>query len=218
MAIVDRHIDPVGLSPEVLNYADKWVWSAAVSSSGVVYQASSAFSAASVNSTVGPGTAIDVARNLHYQLSVVGGSASSAIISGGTIVVSGSNILGDSVSESVAISAAVSGSVGVAGTAIFGSVGTISFRSVSLATASSSNSSCVTFAVGRGNIIGLPQAVRSTNAVPYAWIGTTPQRGTDGSASYTVQGQSSGINYAGVSFSNALATNTPAAVIWRATR
>lgn len=202
MAIVDRHIDPGGLSPAVLNVLDKWVVSAKASAAAGVKTYASAFSAATLNSTVAPGTQIDYARNLLYQISVVGGTDSTAIISGGTCVVIGTDIRGSSISESVALTQMVSGTVPVEGSAMFASVATISWSNVSLHTGSSSNSSCVSASVGVGNIIGLPQSVKYTNAVPMAWIGTARQDG-----SFTVK--TGDFISAGVSFSNAVATNTP---------
>lgn len=217
MGIINRHIKTddgySGLSNHVLNQMADIIVSAKASATNAVYTVGSAFSAATLNSTVAPGTGVDFPRNLVYQLSVIGGTASSAIISGGSIIARGSDIRGSAISETIAGTALAAASVAVQGSACFGSLGTISFSNWSLHTGSSTNSSCVSFSVGLGNLIGLPQSFRGQNGAgtgvaPYAWIGTAIQPG-----SYTfITG--SDIPFAGVSFSNNLASNTPARVAY----
>lgn len=218
MAIVDRHIDPAGLGPAAHNFAHQYIASHKVSTINAVVTRASVFSASSINSTQAPGTAVDYARNLAYQLSVIGGTASSAIISGGSVVVLGSDILGNSLAETVAMTALAAASVPVAGTALFGSVGTVSYRSVSLLGASSSNSSCVSFSIGVGNIVALPQAIRSAGPLfslgassVIAYIGTARQSGS----ATLISGP---VGSAGVSFSNGLATNTPIQILFNVNR
>lgn len=204
MAIVDRHIAEPGLGPTVLNLCLPMVLgSHKVGASNAVV--TTAPGTSSLNATKAVGTNIDFPRNLSYQMSITNGSASSAMVSQGTLVMNGFDAQGNALSESVGIKAlAGAGTAGIIGTAIFGSLASngVSFSQYQLHTGSSSASDSVSVYVGVGNIVGLPMAIRSTNAVPYAWIGTTPQP-----ASYTVK--TGPVGTAGISFSNALASNTP---------
>lgn len=211
--IVDRHIDPAGLGPTAHNIIlQEVVGSYKAANTNNVLTTNSL--ATAFNNTIAVGTNIDFPRNLTYVMSISGGSASSAGISGGTIVIQGLDIRNSAISETIGMQALASlGTAGSAGAAIFASINTngISFSSYLLHTSYSLTSNSVTIGIGVGNLVGLPNAVRSSNAVPQAWIGTLNQVG-----SYTVV--PGPIGSAGVSFSNALATNTPVAVIRMMTR
>jgi hypothetical protein len=168
------------------------------------------------NSTVAVGTQPDVARNLVYQMSLTNGSASSAMISGGTLFISGFDMQGSGITETVALTALASMSGASAGAACFASITSISFSNVSLATASSSASASVSLSIGVGNIIGLPLSIPTFATatlpngapalIPYAWLGTALQNG-----SYTVQ--TGNVGTAGISFSNALGSASALAAL-----
>jgi len=224
MAIYNRAVSAgvqgqqYGLRPEVINWnAPLVLGSYKVSNSNNVYTTQTVFTAASVNSTVAPGTNIDFPRNLVYQLSLTNGTASSGIISGGTFVALGRLDNQSTASESVAMTRLAAASVPIQGTVVWGQVDTFSYRSVSLKTASSSVSNSISLYIGVGNKVGLPWAVKQTNPnpIPWAWIGTSIQLTTShtdstSSNAYTViTGQ---IGVAGISMSNGLATNTPVQV------
>lgn len=203
-----------GLRPEVINWNAPLVLGSYKAAATNVVFTKQTF-ASTINATSAPGTAVDFPRNLQYQMSLTNGTASSAMISGGTFVALGLLDNGSTVSESVAATRLASASTAIQGTVCFASVATISFSNVSLATASSSASNSVSFSVGVGNKVGIPWAVKQSNAFPFAWIGTsyqptTSHTGSSSSNAYTVVTGS--IGTAGISFSNALATNTPVLV------
>jgi hypothetical protein len=226
MAIVDREIatNPPyqGLGPPVLNLLDVFVVSAKVSSNAAVF--TSQTMASTINVSTAAGTQPDYARNLAYQLSLTNGTASSAMISGGTVAVYGLNIAGQTVSESKAFTALATASVPVTGSVAFMSINSISLINFSLATASSTASNSVSFSVGVGNMLGLPQPVRSSTAVPYVFIGTSIQTTVSATSAtsnnlFTVV---TGLNltsggrygFGGVNISNALASNTPVQIYY----
>jgi hypothetical protein len=229
MAIIGRQVDGTspsypgavsgGLPPQVINTMYQFVASAGASASNNVYTRSDVLSAATVNSTVAPGTQPDYARNLVVKLTPNTGS--SAYWSGGTIVALGSDFLGRSLSESWAITALRTLTAGSAGSYAFASVGTISFKSVSAATASSSDSGAFSMHVGAGQVLGFPASVRSSNAVQWAYIGTAKQSTVSATAStsnnqWTVQ--TGDVGRAGISMSSAYASNTPFMAFVHATR
>lgn len=204
MAIVDRHVDSAGLGPSAHNIiiADVLGSHKASNTNNVLTTNSLA---TAFNNTVAVGTNIDFPRNLTYVISMSGGSASSAGISQGTIAMVGLDIRNSAISETIGMQAlAAAGTSGIGGTAIFASINSngLSFSSYLLHTSYSLTSNSVTIGIGVGNIVGLLNNVRSTNAIPQAFIGTLNQVG-----SYTVQ--PGPIGTAGISFSNALATGTP---------
>ena len=212
MAIIDRHIAPLGLSRRSLNVIDFFAVGLHKASTITAVRTTQTFSS-TFNSTLSVAGNIDFPRNLVYQLSLTNGTASSNMISGGTVQVSGFDIQGSAIFETIALTALASASVPVAGAAIFGSIlsNGISLSNVSLATASSSASNSVSFSIGVGNIVGLPFSIGSAYTatlpngapalMPYAWLGTAIQNG-----SYTVQ--VGDVGTAGVSFSNALASGS----------
>lgn len=224
MAIFNRAVSAgvqqgqYGLRPEVINWnAPLVLGSYKVSNSNNVYTTQTVFTAASVNSTLAPATNIDFPRNLVYQLSLTNGTASSAMISGGTFVVLGRLDNGSTASESVAFTRLAAASVGIQGTTCFARVDTLSYSNVSLATASSSASNSVSFYIGVGNKVGIPWSVKQTNPSPFpwAWIGTSIQlttSHTDSTSSNAYTVITGPIGSAGLSMSNALATNTPVLV------
>lgn len=213
MAIVDRAVDPAGLGPSVINIAVQEVLGSH-KASGTNNVLTTNSLATTFNNTIAVGTNIDFPRNLTYHISITGGSASSTGISAGTLIINGLDIRGNAISETVGLQAlAGNGTNGSGGAAIFASINSngISFSNFSLATAWSGNSNSVTIAMGVGNIVGLANSVRSTNHVPFAWIGTAIQPG-----SFTVV--PGPVGSAGISFSNALASNTPVQAVRLLTR
>jgi hypothetical protein len=169
----------------------------------------SATTYASVTATVGSGGGLNVPRNLQYFLQFT--NDSTAMMSdGGTVIFSGTNITGGTVSESVALSdvASAGSGAGLPGTAIFSSVGanyTVSSWQVGDDTASSKS---ITFEVGGGKLIGLPLSITATNAVLNAWVAGSAQIGT-----LTVN--TGGLGTAALSFGNALdATDPVFASVW----
>lgn len=210
MSVVDRHLklsrlDRVYLGP------------VAVSAANVVYTKQTF--ASTINATVATGTMPGIARNLVYNLVLTNSTGSSAMISGGTVLVFGKDVRDRPVSESVNLASnALASLQSSVGSVLFQRVETISFSNFSLATASSSASNSVSFSIGVHQIVALPVSIKQTDAVPHVWIGTTPQLSSVGigastassTHSYTVRTGAAGV--AGISFSNALATNTPVMV------
>jgi hypothetical protein len=205
MAIVDKQVGTQngypGLGPGVLNVLVPLVLGQHVSAdTNDIYSKASAFSGNSVNYSSAAGTQIDFPRNLQYIINP--NTASSAtLVNAGTIVVIGSDIRGSALTETVAISDIASASDPFTGSKVFGKVSTVSVSSfvpaTSISSAFTDSSTAFSLNIGKGNIVGLPQSVKYTNAIAWAFIGTARQDG-----SYTVQ--NSGIPWAGVSFSNAL--------------
>lgn len=217
MAIQDKHIDQTnptvagessgGLHPSVLNAM--WV-------SPLGFHKASAIAAvltkqtfvSTVNATSAVGTDVDFPRNLAYQFVLTNGTASSAMISGGTIYALGTDIRGSATSESILAAQLASSSIPQQGSIMWGSVGTISFSNVSLHTSASSASNSVSFSVGVGNVVGMPQAIRSSNAVVNLFWGTSKMLTQSGASStnnqYTMVTGAFGV--AGISISTTLAT------------
>jgi hypothetical protein len=197
-AISDGAVQPYHLNVVVAQHLGQ----PAASATDAVYSQDSAWSASSINSSVAVGTQLDFPRNLQYLLTPNTGSA--GLYSGGTIVVVGSDVLGNSISESVAVTDLNSGSDPIVGTVVFAKASTVSFSNVTIHTDSSSASNDMSVHVGDGNILGLGNSVLGTDAVPFAWIGTARQDG-----SFTVQ--TGGVGTAGIAFENAL--NAASAVV-----
>ena len=199
-AVLSQHLGAGAVLPQHAAYLEAvFLGPIKASASNVVFTKDSCWSASSINSSAAPGTAVDFPRNLVYRLTP--NTASSSLYSGGSIVAVGSDIAGNAITETVAVTALNTVSAGIVGTKCFGSVGTVSFSNVTIHTASSSASTAFSINIGVGNIVGLANSVQSTNAVPYAWIGTGIQNG-----SYTVQ--TGAVPTAGISFSNALGSGS----------
>jgi hypothetical protein len=215
MAIIDRNISAQGLSRRSLNVLDNLGLGFPKSSNTSAVMTTQTFSS-TFNSTVAIGTQPDFARNLVYQISLTNGSASSAMISGGSIVVSGYDLQGSGIAETIALTALASLTGNSAGAVAFASLTSISFSNVSLHTSASSASNSVSFSIGVGNIIGLPLSVPTYATatlpngapalIPYAYLGTALQNG-----SYTVQ--TGNVGTAGISFSNALGSASALQVV-----
>lgn len=191
MAVVDRHLALSRIDPVFLG-------SYKAAATGAVKTTNSFTS--TVNATFAVGTNVDYPRFLSYQVA----AAQATYVSGGTLIMFGSDIRGSALTESMAFTAlAAAGTDGVRGSKAFARLTTFSVSNFSLATAASSASNSVTIAIGLANVAGFPNQVKNASAVPHAYIGTTPQPG-----SYTVI--PGPVPLGGISFSNALATNTPA--------
>lgn len=160
-----RALSAGGVVPANIGFAfPVYIGFPAVSNTNGVYTRASVLSASSVNSSVGPGTNLDYPRNVIVKFTPA--SASSGLWSGGSIVLSGVNIVGATVSESFAVTALnTCDTAGISGTVAWAAgpqPATISFSNVSLHTASSSASSDFSFHVGFGAKVGLPYSVAHT--------------------------------------------------------
>lgn len=195
--IVDRHIDPGGLKAGVLALTLPFMFGPyKAAASGAVFTKQTF--ASTINATSAVGTQPDFPRNLIYFMDVTNGSASSAMVSGGTLAVFGSLINGQGATETIAFTRlAQNAGTTVGGTVLFASLASdgISFSNFSLATASSSASNSVSLSIGVGNIVALPHAVYTSVAsmvVPQMWEGTskftnyTVQTGPVGTAGISV--------------------------------
>jgi hypothetical protein len=174
MAIVPRHIDPEGLKAENLDVClPVFVGPIKASAIAAVYTKQS-FASAGTSGSFAPGTNVDFARNLIYQISVTGGTASNPF-SAGTLIVRGSDIRGSAISETVNIPALGSSSGISQGIVKFASLASdgLSFSGVAQYTSLTSNSNSVSFSVGVGNVVGLPNPVGSVNPIKYAYEGTS---------------------------------------------
>lgn len=171
-----------------------------------------------INASSAAGTAVDFPRNLQYQMSMTGGTASGTVVSAGTLAVYGLIANGSTASESVAFTSLASQSTAVQGTVCFAQVNTISFSNFLLATAGSTNSASISLSIGVGNKVGSPIAIKQNGQsayptpIPFAYIGTSVQTTVSATSAtsnnvFTIVTGSVGI--AGLSLSNALATNTP---------
>lgn len=219
MAIQDKHVDQTnptvageqsgGFHPLVFNELNN-VFLGFPKASAIAAVLTKQTFISTINATSAVGTDIDFPRNLAYQLVLTNGTASSAMISGGTFYAIGTDIRGSATSESILAAQLASSSVPQQGSIMWASVGTISFSNISLHTSASSASNSVSFSVGVGNVIGLPQAIRSTNAFVNLFLGTSKML-TQSSASstnnqYTVVTGPFGV--AGVSISSTLGSGT----------
>lgn len=221
MAIIERHIASQGLGPAVLNVLDP-IFLGPLKASAIAAVFTKQTFASTINATSAVGTQPDFPRALLYQMSLTNGTASSAMVSGGTFVVDGFDAAGRNLRETLAFTSAAAQSTTFNGTAIFASLKTdgVSFSNFSLATASSSASASVSFSVGVGNIAGLPLPVPAAGtvagdngraaAVPYMFLGTSAF------TNYTVV--TGAIGAAGVSVAPTLGsgTNLFAVVDWNA--
>lgn len=209
--IRDQNIKPPGLSAaalDVLMPIDLGFPIASLSAA-VLTAGSALLSATAIGSTTAaPGTNIDVPRNLYYEINISGDAT--GMVASGTISVAGSDIRGSAITETVALSeiAAIGSASFVRGTKCFGTLAAsaITISGYELATASSSRSKSISVFVGIGSHVGVPASIQSTGAIPYAFIGTLNQVG-----SFSVI--TGDIGTAAVSFSNALATNTPVHIL-----
>lgn len=200
--IRDGSIKPPGISPRKLNVlAPVFVGYPKASGTALVFTTAGVGTPSTA--TYAPGTNVDYARNLLYQMSVSGGSAVSASF-GGSLYAIGSDIKSKTIAESVALSNIVSaGTDGIVGTKCFASIAStgLSLSAYSLASGYSSRSASISFYVGIGNIIGMPQSVRSSNFAARVQLGTDNQVG-----SFTVK--TGDIPTAGISLSNAVGTGS----------
>jgi hypothetical protein len=171
--------------------------------------------ASTINSSSAVGTqGIDFPRNLVYQMSLTGGTASSGIISAGTFLAFGSLVNGNGVTEAIAFSRLAAASVPIQGTVVFQQPVGFSFSNLLLATASSTGSNSMSLTVGFGGKLGIPtHNINQTNPppVPYAWMGTSLLTTTSHTVSSTanvftvIPGP---MGYGGISFSAALSSNS----------
>lgn len=159
--IVNRHIgtaDPNnGLSPGVLNVPAYYYAYAGIASSNNVATKTQQ----TQGSSIAAGTQIDYPRNL--QVIITPTQSSAGISAGGVVSVWGQDALGQTRLETFGTSAASNAS-GVSGSVNFASVQTISML-LSFHSDTSSAASAYAVLIGRGNKIGLPVSIRSTNAV-----------------------------------------------------
>lgn len=159
--IVNRHVGTYsphnGLSPNVLNVPAQYgVYAGIASSDNVVTKTQR-----TQGSSVAAGTQLDYPRNL--QVIITPTQSSAGISAGGKITVYGRDMYGYTMSETYGTSAA-SNATGVSGTLNFAKVDTVSML-LSFHSDTSSAASAYAVLVGRGNKIGLPISIRSSDAV-----------------------------------------------------
>lgn len=162
MAIANRNIltnDPHnGLSPGVLNVPAFYnVYAGLASSDNVATKTQR-----TQGSSVAAGTQIDYPRNL--QVIITPTDSSAGISAGGGVTVWGRDAFGYTRSESYAGTKAASNASGVSGTVNFASIATISML-LSFHSDTSSAASAYALVMGRGNKIGLPVDLVSSDAV-----------------------------------------------------
>lgn len=172
--IVARHIDVSGLKAANLDVCiNQVIGPIKASAIGAVYTKQS-FASAGTSGSFAVGTGVDFCRNLIYQISVTGGTASNPFTAG-TLYVSGFDARGSAISESVNFSALGASSGISQGIVKFASLATdgLSFAGVAQHTASTSNSNSVSFSIGVGNVVGLPNPFGVNGGVKYAYEGTS---------------------------------------------
>lgn len=167
MAIVNRHIAQhpphYGLSPFVVNIPQVWVGHPGIASSNNVATKTQQTG----GSSIAAGTAIDYPRNVVVYITP---SASSAGVSGGGVTIYGKDAYGSTRSETFN-SLAASSSVGQSGSVNFAKIDTISMK-LTFHVSTSSAASDYAVVVGRGNKLGLPVSLRSSDAVFDVHLGT----------------------------------------------
>jgi hypothetical protein len=164
-----------GLSPNVLNVPAFWHGYPGIASSDNVATKTQR----TQGSSIAAGTAIDYPRNL--QVVITPTQSSAGISAGGKITVFGRDVYGSTISESFGTSAASNAS-GVSGAINFAKVDTISML-LSFHSDTSSAASAYAVLVGRGNKIGLPVSIRSTDAVFFVALGTSVKSTYSGATS-----------------------------------
>jgi len=251
---------PGGLSPYVHNVMAHWAGFPAASASNNVkttaISASALSTSQSSTTTTGAGSTVTTlvqtttwgnrsmsfatATAQDYPRAVVvalGGTASSASITGGALYVYGADVFGSTRSTSYAATALRSTGVVAALSVNFAVINTLSAEfaivthtkagtttsaSDGASTTNSAGSAALqyTISVGQGQKLGvIPQSIRSSNAaVPLAWVGTAVQSTWSQTAStsnnqYTVV---TGDYYlGGISFSSAYSSNSLLQIYYR---
>lgn len=193
------------------DYRNEVLGSHRASGSANVYtaQGSNLLTATAIGSTTAAaGTNIDFPRNLAYEINI--SADATGMVASGTLSVAGWDMASVAITETVALTdvASVGSASYVRGTKVFArlSASALTVSGYELAAGSSTRSNSISLYVGEGNIIGIHQSIRSTNAIPWAWIGTAIQVG-----SFTVQ--TGDVGTAGISMSNAVASGTPVRVL-----
>lgn len=154
-----------GLSPNVLNVPAFWHGYPGIASSNNVITTTQR----TQGSSAAAATALDYPRNL--QVIITPTQSSAGISAGGKVTVFGRDMYGYTISESFGTSAASNAS-GVSGAINFAKVDTISML-LSFHSDTSSAASAYAVIIGRGNKIGLPISIRSTDAVFFVALGTS---------------------------------------------
>lgn len=160
MAIVNRHIltaDPHnGLSPNVLCVPAQYQIYAGIASSNNVIDKTQQTAGSSVTAQ----TLMDYPRNLQV---VITPTVSSAGLTAGGVTVYGRDAYGVTRSEVFGTGAA-STAAGSSGSVNFAHVDTVSMK-LSIHSDTSSAASAYAVQIGRGNRIGMPVSLRSSNAI-----------------------------------------------------
>lgn len=161
MAIVNRHIltaDPHnGLSPGVLNVPAQYQIYAGIASSNNVVDKTQQTAGSSLTAQ----TQLDYPRNL--QVVITPTASSAGISAGGVVSVYGRDAFGVTRLETFGTGAASNAS-GLSGSVNFAYVDTVSMK-LSFHSDTSSAASNYAVQIGRGNRIGLPVSLRSSNAI-----------------------------------------------------
>lgn len=158
MVLIKRHVSPEGLDVRAISKLDSPV---------LGYPAQSASN--NIKTTANPGTGTlaagtqpDMARNLYYQMS----AASSAVVTGGSLVVKGLDIQGQARTETIALTKlAATVTNGVEGSCCFEQIQTIQVSSPSYLTATSisAQSSAISYYLGQHLRLGLPVFIKQAD-------------------------------------------------------
>jgi hypothetical protein len=140
----------------------------------VTFQGSNLLTATSIGSTTFASATqpIGGARNLRYEINISGDAT--GMVSAGTLSVAGSDIQGNAITETMALTDICS--VGSAsfkeGSKCFMSLAAAAFTvsGYLLHTGSSTRSLSISVYVGHGNVVGMPNSVQSSNAIKYAQL------------------------------------------------
>lgn len=213
--IKDRNVDPNGITAKRL----AMVVAAFLGTPTVPVSAASAAdihtSQAKASYTAAAGTQPSAARNLYYEMSVSSTVAWASC--SGTISVAGLDPWGRAVTESVAISALMaSGTDGYAGKVLFGSINSngITKGAVTLSSEAHAQSNNVSWYIGGGAWLPVPNYVSNSAAIVRARVGTSPVAFTTSALFSTSKYSTGAQRYAAVNLSGGTyATNKPV-MLW----
>lgn len=213
--IRDRNIDPEGISNARLNLV-------VASPLGSPTVGGSAGSAAILTSqdgatfTAAAGTQPSAPRNLQYRMSC----SSTVAFAGasGTLQVKGIDALGNTVSESVAVSVLVqsTGTAAVQGSVLFRSISAsgITLSGLTLTSTNHAQSNNVSWYVGQGNHIALPNYISASGNIKGVQLGGSVVTAYTFTSGTFQQSNGSGLSYAGVNAGGANYLTTLPLIVW----
>jgi hypothetical protein len=210
--IIDRSIDPAGISGRRLNaLLTANLGSPTVGSSNDVHT-----SQAHASYTAAAGTQPSAPRNLRYQMSV--SSTVAWASASGTISVAGVDPRGGSITETIAISQLMTADTdGMQGSLVFASIAAsgITRGGVTLTSTAHAQSNNVSWFIGGGLWLGLPDYVSASQAIKHARVGTSPVAYTT-STLFSTYAYTNGESFAAANLSGGTyATNKPVVVWYR---